>query len=283
MGTFLSISIVENIKKNTEEKLLEFSESIQGNLKKLKIDEENILNAKIKNIDKNSTAVLYPIYNVDFYYCAQFISQHLNTSVLTIYIHDNDAWYFVLYNNGQEISRYVSNFETIEENPESWICNYFNLAKIYNSNETILKNYLEKINSKKNSNNCLNEVSEFLKLLKFPINKIFSFKSYKSILSEETLNSIKKPFISLLDLRKTKKYTKELLKLNQNELKELFTEEIKFIEKETKGANNINYFLNIESLTLQVFGNFPNKNEPILIINLAFSHKMEEVQSFLNK
>ena len=34
MGTFLSISIVENIKKNTEEKLLEFSESIQGNLKK---------------------------------------------------------------------------------------------------------------------------------------------------------------------------------------------------------------------------------------------------------
>jgi len=64
---------------------------------------------------------------------------------LTIYIHDNDAWYFLLYNNGQEISRYVSNFDTIEENTESWICNYFNLAEIYNSDETILKNYLEKL------------------------------------------------------------------------------------------------------------------------------------------
>lgn len=283
MGIFLSISIVESTKKDTEEKLIEFSESIQGNFKKLEINEENILNTKIKNIDKNSTSVLYPTFNVDFYYCAQFISQHLSTSVLTIYIHDNDAWYFLLYNNGQEISRYVSNFNIVEENPESWICNYYNLAEIFKTDEIILKNYLEKINAKKDSNNCLNEVSEFFKLLKLPTNKIFSFKSYKSILSEETLNSIKKPFISLLDLRKTKKYTKDLLKLNQNEFKELFAEEIEFIEKETKGAANLNYFLNIESLTLQVFGNFPNKNEPILIINLAFSHKMEEVQSFLNK
>ncbi|WP_188051723.1 hypothetical protein [Flavobacterium sp. GP15] len=283
MGTFLAISVVQNSKNNTEKKLIEFSENIQGDLKSLSIDEQNILYSKVKKIDENLTSILYPEFNTDFYNCAQFISKNLNTLVFTFYIYDNDFWYFLLYRNGKEISRFTTNSNETEENPDSWICNYVGLAEIYKIDVTIIKEYLEKISSKNEFNDCLNEISYLLNLLNFPTNEIFSLKNYKSILSKKTIESIQKPFISLFDLRKTKKYTKELIQLKENEVKELFEEDIDFIKTKCKNATNIKYSLNIECLTLEVFGKNINEIEPKNIINLGFTHKMEQIQDFLNK
>jgi hypothetical protein len=282
MGTFLAISLVGDSKKNTVEKLIEFSESIQGDFKSLKIDDENILHTKVKKLDNNLTSILYPNFNIDFYSCAHFISKILNTSVLTIYIHDDDGWFVLMYNKGYEIARCVSNYEMIENDYESWNCNYYELEKFYNIGEETLKEFLEKIVSKKNLNNCLNQVADFFSLLNLPTNHILSLKSYKPILSIEVLNSIRKPFISLLDLRKTKKYSNLPIKLSENDLFQLFREDLRLIENAKYNAENVTYFLDIESLTLQVFENLPNK-EPIPILNFAFSHKMEVIQDFLNK
>jgi hypothetical protein len=283
MGTFLAVSIIGGSLEETKQKLIEFSEKSQGSIESLKIDDDNILYSQIKQIDNNHTAVLYPLYNSDFYFCAHFISENLDTSVLTIYIHDDDAWFFILYDKGYEITRYTSNSMMIESNPESWICNYQNVSLFYNIDEKKVQGVLEKNSLNGERNECFNQVTDFMRLLQLPTKNVFDFKNYMPIIEQDILDTIKKPFISLLDLRKTKKYSNQPIELNKGEFLELFGDDSWIIKKTEENIKNASYFLNIESLTLQIFENHFEENKSTLIHNIAFTHKMEDIQDFLNQ
>lgn len=294
MGQFLSIALVESSLSKVKATILDFSNKKQGHYKTIQensIQDNNILYSTAKSIGKSTTVILFPDYSEDFYECSKYVSSELKIKVLTAHIHDGDVWLVYLFNKGKELTRFLSDPDLLNEKGEDWICDLNLISSLYSIRSTEVSKVLQRDKEASSLGNTTTELFSFLRLLGYPIESIQDYENgYKPLLKEKDLFRITKSFLTIEDLRTTKRYTVDLLKLDNDELIELYGEEIELVKScekclicNSKTINN-EYFLSIDELCLQVKGDCPYDHEqPHLLLNYGFIHKMEEIQKFLNK
>jgi hypothetical protein len=296
MGQFLALALVESNLKKTKTEIVNFSSagSGEGESATETIEENNVLYSKVKPIAKNSSAVLFPAFSTDFYYCSQYISEKLDTKVLTVQIHDSDVWLAFLFDKGKELTRFLSDPGLIGETRENWVLNYDVIQRLYKITEEAGHNILKLNVSGSHGTSALtieDDLFRFLHDLNYPVDKIREYDAeYKSIIPARDLQRRAKAFLTVDDIRKTKNYSPGLVGAD-NELMEMFKDEFEAMEPykkcQTCGSAIINdeYFLNADVLTMQLFGECPvcKSEGKKVIVSVAFDHRMEEMIAYLNK
>ena len=294
MGQFLSIALVEASLPKVKQAILDFSKGKQGDYKTIfenSIQENNILYSSIKATGKSQTIVRYPDYSADFYECSVSISSKLNTRVLTAHVHDDDVWMVYLFDKGKELTRFLSDPELIDEKEENWRCDLNLFSKLYGVSPTELSEFLLSNKDHSSLADSIHNLFDFLTQLGYPTAEIQNYEDgYKGILKPKDLNKITKTFLTIEDLRATKRYSPNPILLNSEEINELYGDEIELVKSHEKclvcNRTTINnaYLLNVDELCLQIKGDCPQGHEqPHLLLNYGFIHKMEEIHKFLNK
>lgn len=294
MGTFLSFALVHKSLNETKKAILNYSKITQGDYTKIpdeSIEEGNILYSTIKSLDKQTSIILLPDFSNELYDCSQSLSASQNSKVLAAHVHDGDVWLIYLFNKGKEITRYASDPILIEQKKEDWRLDNDIIESAYGISPEVLDTFLKNLLNRQVGGDVTNDLFTFLKELHYPIDIIRDFNhGHKLLVPSKELRRITKTFLTIDDLRKTKKYSSELIKLTNEELYELFGDEIDFIVSyrvcgacETPTTTN-EYYLSIDTLCFQVKGRCDSCGGQLkLLLNYGFIHKMSEVRNFLNK
>ncbi len=294
MGNFLSFALVHKSINETKKAILDYSKINQGDYKTIpeeSIEKENILYSKLKTLDKQTSIVLLPTFSNELYDCSKSLSSDQDAKVLAAHVYDDDVWLIYLFDKGKELTRYASNPTLIEEKKEDWRLDSKMMMYTYGISTDSLDTFLKNRENKKETGNVTIELLNFLKELHYPIDIIQDFNfGYKPLLPSKELNRITKTFLTVDDLRKTKKYSPEAISLSNEDVNELFGDEIDFISSyqicQTCGASTTanEYYLSIDTLCFQIKGSCIScGGQPNLLLNYGFIHKMSEVRNFLNK
>src|SRR5580693_7596800 len=101
--------------------------------------------------------------------CSRFLSENSNSNILSCQIYDGDVWLTYLYQNGKEITKYLSIPELLDESKENWQCKYSEIASAFCIPSDSIKNYFHDVGKEslaypndKYSNNDANQLSDFL-------------------------------------------------------------------------------------------------------------------------
>jgi hypothetical protein len=297
MGQFLSIALVDSSFTKSKNEVINFSNDSQGEYKNMSeetIEEDNILYSKIKSLTKKTSAVLFPVFYQDYYNCSQYISDKLKTRTLTAHIHDGDLWLVYLFEKGKEVTRFLSSPEIFGEKKENWLLDFDIIEASYGIDRNTIK--ISAVPDEKDLTSIdplmtEEELFDFLFHLGYPVDAIRDYESgYRHIIPDKELKRLTKSFLTVDDLKKTKKYSSGLLPFDK-QIAEVFKDEIDFMEDykvcQTCGKPTINnqYFLNIDVLCVQLYGECPTcgHKKGQLLMNYGFIHKMEEIRDYLNE
>lgn len=139
MGLFLHLSTIISTPKSKTVKTLR-PLLIQDSYKLEETSDQNNSDelCVVDSANKNTTILFPSLFN--HWELSQSLSYKLKTAVLTLEIHDGDFWFFVLYENGNEILKFNPYPEYYDENVKkeelnSWLpsietlCKYFPKTK----------------------------------------------------------------------------------------------------------------------------------------------------------
>ncbi len=206
----------------------------------------------------------------------------LQTKIITICVHDYDYWCFHLFKNGIELTKYSSD--------QKWDLNKNILASEFNLKLDSVSNFFKNINREK-SIFCIEDVSKFLNLLKLPSENVLKFEDYTKVIIENNLDSSSIE-LSIDDLRNTKGYEYCPIELSKEDAENLLEQEID-VDRDIDFHNGIygtnyqkkykaKYFLNVDSLTIQIKIKFQDATDYEVITGIGFINHMSKVYNYLN-
>mgnify|MGYP000719443271 CR=1 FL=1 len=298
MGYSASYGLIKSDLASVKESILQFSEDIQGKLETLKINECNILHSRIKVVEQDITLVRFPNLISEPFECTKYLSGALNCQALLGSIYDSESWILYVFENGIKRTSYMSDPLRYDENPKNWEIDVIKLCEFNRSKLEDLENYFEKKSSEIDK---AYETDKYAAGSPFQLYDLFSsicpklelssfYKGFKKLLTKKTLDSIQEEFLTIDHIKKTKKYTSELMKVSKAEVHSIFDEDEIF---ENLGScpncnfafQDIVFYFSLDTLTLQIIGKCTciQENKEYVIMNYAFIHKMKEVVTFLNK
>lgn len=278
MGLFLNMSILNISETEIEDELLNFISSRKGDF----FLEYNFYDLKVSRINNQFSTILYPTFYTKVFEFTSNLSLELQTKIITISIHDEDYWYFHLFNNGIELTKYSSD--------QKWDLNENILASEFNIKLDSVNNFFKSI-KKESSIFCIEDVSKFLNLLKIPSLNVLKFEDYTKVEIEKNLVSSSNE-LTVDDLRNSKGYEYCPIELSKEDAENLLEQEID-VDRAVDFHNEVygtkyqknykaKYFLNVDSLTIQIKIKFPDNIDYETITGIGFLNQMSKVYNYLN-
>ncbi|HET6995809.1 MAG TPA: hypothetical protein VFI06_12545 [Chitinophagaceae bacterium] len=288
MGLFLTFSVFNiNESKAVEEKLRNYVSSVNGGLEIADIGQGNPNYCSILNQNQN-TIVTYPSYFTEYIKTSEVLSQSLKKAIYTFSIYDGDYWMLYIFDNGELSARfnpfpdYWSEKEDREQ-VKTWNFDLDKLCRDFKLSRKSVDNYFiewkkgkKTIKAYKDDEFGYGDCFQVFDLLKqFNITyddvvnserKATSFKLWTSSLPLQELQKI-----TLEDIQKAKRYTKNYLKLLPEEIETILGIDYKlFVNLSTKNQNclkcnsngtereDLEYYLSINELTIKTTGHCKN-------------------------
>lgn len=106
MGLFLAMSGVANANRSAVEEVLRAYATERGGILETVSPSTDLSDALLIADSGNHVTVIYPGDFMKWDHASDCLSQKLDTSVVSLHIHDEDLWMYILFSKGEQVDQF---------------------------------------------------------------------------------------------------------------------------------------------------------------------------------